>query len=174
MKRVSIIGCPGSGKSYFAQLLHEKTRLPLVHLDKLYHPLKTSFSFDHEENRKIWATVLGRILKEHSWITDGNYFSTQNLRLAASDTVIVFDFPKRIVYWRLIKRRLMYRKVKRPDMPDSWKESLKLSFLKSHVLGFNQKFQDITKPILSDLEGEVEIIIFRHPREVEKYLINIS
>ena len=33
MKKVIVIGCPGSGKSTFARALHNKTGIPLYHLD---------------------------------------------------------------------------------------------------------------------------------------------
>ena len=36
MKRVLVVGCPGSGKSYFSRLLKEKTNLPLYHLDNIH------------------------------------------------------------------------------------------------------------------------------------------
>lgn len=36
MKKVIVIGCPGSGKSTFVKALHEKTGLPLFHLDMMY------------------------------------------------------------------------------------------------------------------------------------------
>lgn len=35
MKKVIIIGCPGSGKSTFARTLQKKTGLPLFYLDML-------------------------------------------------------------------------------------------------------------------------------------------
>ena len=33
--RIMIVGCPGSGKSSLARDLHEKTGLPLIHLDNI-------------------------------------------------------------------------------------------------------------------------------------------
>ncbi|MGN0464280.1 MAG: hypothetical protein ACI4GA_06265 [Acutalibacteraceae bacterium] len=36
MKRIIVIGCPGSGKSTFSKALHNITKIPLVHLDILY------------------------------------------------------------------------------------------------------------------------------------------
>ena len=36
MKKVIVIGCPGSGKSTFSRALAEKMGLPLYHLDMLY------------------------------------------------------------------------------------------------------------------------------------------
>ena len=35
MKKVMVVGCPGSGKSTFSRLLHQATGIPLYHLDLL-------------------------------------------------------------------------------------------------------------------------------------------
>ncbi|HPK59252.1 MAG TPA: adenylate kinase, partial [Bacilli bacterium] len=43
MKKVIVIGCPGSGKSTFSIALHNKTGLPLYHLDMInWNPDKTT------------------------------------------------------------------------------------------------------------------------------------
>ena len=36
MKKVIVIGCPGSGKSTFSRALHEIVGIPLYHLDMMY------------------------------------------------------------------------------------------------------------------------------------------
>ena len=36
MKRIMVIGCPGSGKSTFSRKLHKLTGIPLYHLDLMY------------------------------------------------------------------------------------------------------------------------------------------
>ena len=36
MRKVIVIGCPGSGKSRFSRALAERTKLPLCHLDMLF------------------------------------------------------------------------------------------------------------------------------------------
>lgn len=42
MKRVIVIGCPGSGKTTFAEKLNKITGLPLFYLDAIWHkPDKT-------------------------------------------------------------------------------------------------------------------------------------
>ena len=42
MKKVVVIGCPGSGKTTFAEKLQENTGLPIYYLDAIWHkPDKT-------------------------------------------------------------------------------------------------------------------------------------
>ena len=36
MEKVIIIGCPGSEKSTFSKALHNKTNIPLFHLDMMF------------------------------------------------------------------------------------------------------------------------------------------
>lgn len=53
MKKIIIIGCPGSGKSTFGRKLSEVTKIPLYHLDMIWHkPDKTTISRE-EFNEKI-------------------------------------------------------------------------------------------------------------------------
>ena len=88
MKRVIVIGCPGSGKSTFARALREKTGLPLYHLDQLFwNADKTTVE------KRVFLDRLSRVLGEEEWILDGNYASTMERRLAACDTVFFLDYP---------------------------------------------------------------------------------
>ncbi len=88
MKKVIVIGCPGSGKSTFSKALHKITNIPLFHMDMMYW----------NEDRTIVETnvFLERVLKtlQHKeWIIDGNYTSTLELRLQECDTVFFLDYP---------------------------------------------------------------------------------
>ena len=60
MRKAIIIGCPGSGKSTFARKLRDRTGLPLVYLDRIWHrPDKTTVTKDEfdlkllEELKKV-------------------------------------------------------------------------------------------------------------------------
>ena len=88
MKKVIVIGCPGSGKSTFARKLRDKTALPLFYLDRIWHkPDKTTVT------REEFDKALGEIIRQERWIIDGNYGRTLNMRLDACDTVFLFDLP---------------------------------------------------------------------------------
>lgn len=112
MRRIMVIGCPGSGKSTFSRRLQEITRLPLYHLDLLY------WNADRTTVEKpIFLQRLSEILEKDSWIIDGNYGSTMELRLRACDTVIFLDYPE-----TLCAEGIRQRKGKpRADMP--WVEA---------------------------------------------------
>ena len=81
MKKIIVIGCPGSGKSTFARALNHKTVIPLVHLDMLFwNADKTAVE------RSIFLERLVAVLEKDEWIIDGNYASTMEQRIAACDT----------------------------------------------------------------------------------------
>ena len=88
MKKVIVIGCPGSGKSTVSRALHDKTGIPLYHLDMMYwNADKTTVE------KSVFLERLTAVLEKNKWIIDGNYASTMELRMAACDTVIFLDYP---------------------------------------------------------------------------------
>ena len=91
MRKIIIIGCPGSGKTTFAEKLRDKTNLPLFYLDAIWHKAdRTHISRDEYDLR------IGEILAKDSWIIDGNYSRTLERRLTECDTVFLFDLPTEV------------------------------------------------------------------------------
>ncbi len=88
MKKVIVIGCPGAGKTTFAEKLKNKIGLPLYYLDAIWHkPDRTHIS------REEYDARLAEILALDSWIIDGNYSRTIESRILTCDTVFLFDLP---------------------------------------------------------------------------------
>lgn len=88
MEKVLVIGCPGGGKSTFARALREKTGLPLVYLDRIWHKPDGTQVF-----RQTFDARLEECLAGDRWIIDGNYLRTMERRLQACDTVFLLDYP---------------------------------------------------------------------------------
>lgn len=167
MKRIMIIGSPGSGKSTFSRELAELTGLPLIHLDKLFwRP-----GWVHCSREEFDRLLLTELEKE-SWIIDGNYSRTVELRLKYADTVIFFDYPRTVCLWRVIKRVFGSRGKVRPDMGEGCPERLDFEFLK-YVWNFNKtELPETLKKLESDHNAEV--IKISNKKEFEKLKIKIT
>lgn len=88
MKKILIIGSPGAGKSSFARRLRDELSIPLFHLDMIwYRSDRTTVS------REQFEAELREIVKKDSWILDGNYGRTLEMRLIECDTVFLLDLP---------------------------------------------------------------------------------
>ena len=88
MKKVMVIGCPGSGKSTFSRRLHAITGLPLYYLDMMYWNTDKTIV-----EKSVFRARLEDAIGQSEWIIDGNYNSTLELRMRACDTVIFLDYP---------------------------------------------------------------------------------
>ena len=86
MKRVLVIGGPGTGKSTLARRLHAITGLPLFHLDRLY------FRPGWQKTPKDeWQRLMAELAAREEWIMDGCYDSSFDIRMPRADTVIWLD-----------------------------------------------------------------------------------
>ena len=88
MRRIAVVGPSGAGKTTFSRRLGELLGVPVVHLD--HHHWKPAWA---EPAADEWATLQAELLTGETWIADGNYGGTFDLRFALADTVIVLAPP---------------------------------------------------------------------------------
>ncbi|MGP4114998.1 topology modulation protein [Streptomyces sp. 4N509B] len=103
MKKVTVIGCGGSGKSYVARELGRLLDAPVTHLDAVY--------FDDEWNSlpmEKFEAAQRDLVAAPSWVIDGNYNSTLHVRLEACDTVVLLDLPTRTCLRGILFRQLRH------------------------------------------------------------------
>lgn len=169
MKRILVIGSSGAGKSTFSRRLHGATRLKLIHLDKLYWKP----NWVEPTDKTVWRKNLAEVLKGDEWIIDGNYSSTMEMRLRASDTAIFLDLPHYICTWRILKRVLLYRKGSRPDMAEGCDEKFDWEFIK-WTWNYPTRSKPKVEEILKRFENEKTIIRLKSQAEIENFFVNYS
>ena len=158
MKKVIVIGCPGSGKSTVSRTLHNKTGIPLYHLDMMYwNADKTTVE------KSVFLERLSAVLEKDEWIIDGNYGSTMEMRMAACDRVIFLDYPLDVCLDGIKERRGKPRS----DMP--WIETEE----DAEFIEFIKNYNDQQKPkVLALLEkySDRNIIIFKSREQSDAFL----
>ncbi len=101
MRRISVVGSPGSGKTTFGRALASSLGIPFVELDAIAHqPGWKELAPAAFEARVIEAT------SGDAWVVDGNYEVVRDLVWERADTVIWFDLPRRVVMYRVILRTI--------------------------------------------------------------------
>lgn len=159
LKRIAIIGLPGSGKSTFATKLGEILGLPVHYLDK------HMFDGKKKRNKQEFILIKEKLLKETSWIIEGCSFSTLEMRFKQADTVIYFKLPRWLCLWRICKRLYTFDK----KMEDTGcLNGINWTLLK-YIWNFDRdKRQGIET--LRKRYPNVEFLIFQDSKDPEKYL----
>lgn len=163
MKKVIVIGCPGSGKSIFSKALHSITGLPLYHLDNLFwNADKTSVG------KTVFCERLSEVLCQDEWIIDGNYASTMEWRMRECDTVIFLDYPLEVCLDGIRARKGKPRS----DLP--WTEPEEddaafLAFIKSYRLQSRPRVMELLERYC-----DKTIKIFTTRAEAHDYLMQLT
>ena len=158
MKKIIVIGCPGSGKSTVSRALHNKTGIPLYHLDMMYwNADKTTVE------KSVFLEQLSDVLEKDEWIIDGNYGSTMELRMAACDTVIFLDYPLEVCLVGIKERRGKPRS----DMP--WIETEEDAEFIEFIKNYNEQQKSKVLELLEKYSDK-NIIIFKSREQADVFL----
>ncbi len=117
-------------------------------------------------------TIQNSLLDENEWIIDGNYTGILEERLLSADTIIFFNSPRRICYYRVFKRLLKNFGKTRIDMGKDCKERINLTFLK-----YIWNYPKYRKPFLlkkfRKLENEKKIFVLNSKKEIKEFKIQL-
>ena len=162
MKRILVIGCPGSGKSSFARELQRRLGIPLHHLDMMYwNADKTTVE------KRVFLERLSAALERDEWIIDGNYSSTMELRMQKCDTVIFLDYPLEVCLGGISERRGKARS----DIP--WIESEEYD---KEFVDFVKNYESQSRPQVMNLLNKYSyknIFILKDRNDAKSFLDKI-
>ncbi len=163
MRKIAVIGCPGSGKSTLSKKLNKITRIPLYHLDLMYWNKDKS-----NVGREILIERIQAVIDGDSWIIDGNYGSTMELRINACDTVIFLDFDVNVCLDGIRKRRGKFRS----DMPWVSADEDETEFIE-YIKNYNV---DSRPKVLGLLEKykEKNIVILKNRLQADEFLLKLK
>lgn len=121
MKKVAIIGLPGSGKTTFAAHLSKTLNIPVHYIDK-----HTFLPGGKKRDKQEFLSIQKDMVDQPSWIIEGCAISSLEMRFSQADTVIYFHLPRPLCIWRAFKR-LFHQPL--PDTPDGSSKPFNLELL---------------------------------------------
>ena len=159
MNKAIIIGCPGSGKTTFAEKLQKCTGLPLYYLDAIWHkPDKTHIPREEFDRR------IGEIFETPRWIIDGNYKRTIEMRMKQCDTVFLFDLPVEVCLQGVTDRVGK----ERYDLP--WLETELDPEFKQFIEDFPKDTLPYIYELIEKYKDDKRVIIFKSREEADGFI----
>lgn len=159
MNKVIIIGCPGSGKTTFAEKLQKRTGLPLYYLDAIWHKPDRTHIPREEFDRRI-----SDIFATPKWIIDGNYNRTIEMRLKECDTVFLFDLPTEVCIQGATERLGKGRY----DVP--WIEKELNPEFEDFIKEFAEKSLPRIYELIEKYISKKQVIIFKSREDADEYI----
>lgn len=158
-KKIIVIGCSGAGKSTFSRKLHKATGIELFHLDAMYWN-KDGTHITREE----LIEKQKEIFKKDSFIIDGNFRNTLEMRISEADLIFFFDLPTEVCI-----HGAENREGRRPEMPCELP-------VNKELIDFIKNFNADVKPRILELleKFNKKVITFHSHKEADEYIEKIS
>ena len=162
IKRIAILGISGAGKTSFAKQLAHKINLPLYHMDSLYW--QENWTLVPQEE---WQKQEQQIIEKEKWIIEGYIDPQTTNRLVRADKVIFLDYSGTYCATNILKRSLKYSNVKRPELPENCFDTFNFKFFFTVL---RRKERKEICEILANLNVSEKLLIFKTPKQTEKWL----
>jgi adenylate kinase family enzyme len=158
-KRILVLGPCGSGKTRLTRQLCHILGLPAVHLDAhFWQPGWVSTP------QPEWRCVVGSLVGQESWIMDGTYESTLDLRIPAAEAIIMISRPRWSCLWGVLRRSLHYRDKPRPDAPPD--QPIDLAYLR-YIWNYPVHTDPLVDELIKEYSQELPVISLANRNSVE-------
>jgi adenylate kinase family enzyme len=167
VRRILIVGSSGAGKSTLARAVARRLGLPLIHLDRHYWRPGWTAPADADFRAQVVA-----LAARPSWVMDGNYGSTLDLRLPRADLLVLCDPSRLRCLVRVLRRRWTYRATPRPDLPDGCPEQVDLPFLR-YVWSYPRRSRPRVLAAARTITPDLPVLRLRNRRQIRRWLATL-
>lgn len=168
MRRISVIGASGSGKSTMSRAMAANLGLPVIHLDReFWQPGWV------EPDTAAWRAHVAELVSREAWVMDGDYGSLWDLRMPRTEAIVWLDRPRRIYFPRAVWRSIKGFGRTRPDMADGCPEQIDRPFLFDWLWNYPTRSRASTAARLAALGSEKRVVILRTKREVAAFVAGL-
>ena len=175
-KRFIVVGTSGSGKTTLARQIAQKLSIQHIELDSLNWDANWIQPPTEELIKRVQDAL---VQAGDTWTIDGNYSRVREIVWQQADTIIWLDYPRWLVYWRIITRTIK-RVFLRQELWSGNRETFKNSFLsKDSVIWWAHTTYSKRKVLYSNLinSGEYSHVNFLHftsPQQTQNWLNSLS
>jgi adenylate kinase family enzyme len=166
--RVLFYGVTGSGKSSAARAYAARTGLPEYSADDDIGWLPGWRQPSTAEQREL----AGRIAEQDQWVLDSAYGVWRDLVVPRAELIVGLDYPRWLSLLRLV-RRSFRRVLAQERVCNGNQESYRRLFTKDSIIGWHFRSFSRKRRVMREMQripGPSEVLIFRHPRELDAWL----
>ena len=174
MRRVSVVGSTGSGKTTFGRVLARILDVPFVELDAInWGPNWTMIGAERFQARTAEA------ISGDAWVVDGNYGGqgVRDLVWAKADTIIWLDYSLPVIFRRLWTRSTARIRSQEEIWPNTGnRESIRETFASRESLfwwalkGYRARRRNYPLLLARPQYAAAAKLRFRTPRDAERWL----
>jgi adenylate kinase family enzyme len=155
-----VLGPSGAGKTCFSTHLSKLLGIEAVHLDAYFWKPGWVATAEAE-----WRAVVSALVRKPSWVMDGTYERTLDLRVPAADAVILLERPRLLCLWGVVRRCLFARD--RHDAPPGQK-------VDRAFFNYIWNYPTVTRPLvlrrLREYGPDKGVIVLRGRRGARRFL----
>jgi adenylate kinase family enzyme len=158
-RRILVLGSPGSGKTLLSTALARHLGLNPLRLDDFFWQAGRV-----RTPTDAWRVRVAELASQPSWIMDGTYEASLDLRLPAADALIYIQSSRWACLWRVVTRRLLSR----------WRpvdESAHGHALTAFFIRYVFRFPAVTQPevfrLIVQHGGDKPLVVLDGAREVD-------